>query len=87
MATNILAVSCLPIYRAIARWAIPNPDQSAKLAVVYSFFRISFGRLFQIRGTSWTNDLSPYLDVFTLGTTAVLSFRIEYWEHFSMMTF
>ena len=34
MAINMLAVSCLPTYRAIA---IPVPDQSAKLAVVYCF--------------------------------------------------
>ena len=31
--------------------------------------------------------LSPYLDLFALGTTAVLSFRMEYWEHFSIMRF
>ena len=33
------------------------------------------------------NDLSPYLDVFALGTTAVLSFCREYWEHLSMIRF
>ena len=37
MATNMLAVSCLPAYRTIAWWAIPFPDQSAKLAIVYYF--------------------------------------------------
>ena len=40
-----------------------------------------------IRGPSWTNDLSPYLDVFAVGLTAVLSFRMEYWENFHIMRF
>ena len=84
MAINMLAVSCLPTYRAIA---IPVPDQSAKLAVVYCFSHFIWQAVPDLGPIMDKIDLSPYLDVFALGKTAVLSFRMEYWEHFSMMRF
>ena len=84
MVTNMLAVSCLPAYRTIAWWAIAIPDQSAKLAVIYCFSHFTWQAV---------PDPGPIMDKWfksifrrvALGTTAVLSFRMEYWEHFSFV--
>jgi hypothetical protein len=48
-----------------------------------SVFLRSLGRLFQIRGPSYLNDLKPSLVDFTQGNSAVQDFRSEYAECFS----